>query len=435
MFLKRVLCVGICACLALPAWASIAPAYQELSLSISDNGVHKIDPSLRGFIKQVWSESPAVQSAQAALDAAGASAKGADRPLHNPVLGFEAERTDINTTSIGFSQTLDWSDKQGALVDVAQQEVQAARANLHQSRQYIALEALGALVNFYTATEMRLLALRRSQLMKGFVDTVKQRHLAGDVELLDVTFAQVAYSEALMAQATSEGALALAEAELQAASGLAMTQWPPLPTELAPPPETADLSLLNALPHLAVLRSQVEAAKARIKVAERKGRIDPTFGIRVGREDSETLLGLSVEIPLFVRNNYSSTMLAASYESVEEEQNYRHAFQQAKAQLAGALGRFENSSHAWKAWVLLGQQAHRDQIVLLEKMWQAGELAATDFLIQAKQNNDTLITATSLKGEVWQAAITWLKASGQLEVWLGIDPDAHGQSTKFGVTK
>ena len=80
-----------------------------------------------------------------------------------------------------------------------------------------------------------------------------------------------------------------------------------------------------------------------------------------------------------------------------------------------------------------GQQAHRDQIILLEKMWQAGELTATDFLIQAKQNIDTLMTATSLKGEVWQAAIAWLEASGQVEIWLGIEPTKHRQSTNFGV--
>ena len=433
MLLKRVLCVGMCVCLALPAWASISPDYQGTPLSISDNGVQKVDPSLRGFIEQVWEESPAVQSAQAALDAARENAAGADRPLHNPVLELEAERTDINTTAVGFSQTLDWSDKQGAFVNVAQQEVIAAQANLRQVRQRVAVETLQALVDYFTATEMRSLALRRSQLMKGFADTVKQRHVAGDVETLDVTFAQVAYSEALMAQASSEGELDTAQARLQAASGTAISEWPRLPVELASPPESAELALLDALPQLAVLRSQVDAAKARIKVAEREGRVDPTFGVRVGREDDETLLGLSVAIPLFVRNNYSAAIRAASYESVEEEQNYRHAYQQAKAQLSGALGRFENNSRAWQAWVLTGQQAHRDQIILLEKIWQAGELTATDFLIQAKQNIDTLITATSLKGEVWQAAIAWLDASGQVETWLGIDPNAHGQSTNFGV--
>ena len=44
MFLKRVLCAGICACLALPVLASIAPDYQGSPLSISDKGIQKVDP-------------------------------------------------------------------------------------------------------------------------------------------------------------------------------------------------------------------------------------------------------------------------------------------------------------------------------------------------------------------------------------------------------
>jgi len=428
MLLKRVFCAGICVCLTLPAWAALSPNYNETPLSFSDKAVQKVDPSLRGFIQQVWSESPAVRSAHASLDAARSQSAGADKPLHNPVLEFETERTDINTTTVGFTQTLDWSDKQGALSHVANQEVRAAQANLQEVRQQIALEALDAMVRYYTAKEMQSLALGRSQLMKGFIDTVKQRHAAGDIETLDVTFAQIAYSEALMAQATSEGELAAAEAALQSASGLVMTQWPSLPAELVSPPEHADAILLDSLPQLAVLRSRVDAAKARGELAAREGRIDPTIGVRFGREDSESLLGLSLEIPLFVRNNYSSAAKAANYEAIAEEQVYLHAYQRAKAQLEGSLGRFENSRRAWQAWLITGQQAHRDQIVLLDQLWRTGELGATDFLIQAKQHIDTQIAATTLKGEVWQAAIAWLAASGQVESWLGVIADEQMNS-------
>ncbi|NOX92559.1 MAG: hypothetical protein GXP18_08965 [Gammaproteobacteria bacterium] len=59
-----------------------------------------------------------MQGAQARVDAAQARSDGADRPLHNPSLGLDAERTDINTSIIGLTQTLDWSDKQGALVNM-----------------------------------------------------------------------------------------------------------------------------------------------------------------------------------------------------------------------------------------------------------------------------------------------------------------------------
>jgi len=432
MFLNRVFCAGICACLALPAWAVVTPEYREIPLSISANAARKVDPSLQAFIQQVWSESPVAQGAQATIEAARASAEGADKPLHNPALALDTERTAINTTTIGLSQTLDWSDKQAALTRIANQAVQSATAELLEIRQRIAVEALDALARHFAAREMQTLAHRRRQLMKGFIDTVKQRQAAGDMTALDVTLAQVVYSEALMAQAARESELAEAEAALQAVSGLTVARWPQLPQELAPPPQRADPALLESLPELIVLRSRVEAAKARINLAERQGRVDPTIGIRAGREDSESLLGLSIEIPLFVRNSYKELIRVASHQAIAEEQAYRDARRRANARLAGALGRFENTSRAWRAWVGTGQQAHREQMNLLEQMWQAGDLSATDFLIQAKQNIDTQAAATTLMGEVWQAAIAWLDASGQVEDWLGIASTTPAQTKNFG---
>jgi len=439
MFIRKCLLAGAFASLVLPVWVTAAPVSQkvvselkERPLSISASSAQKTDPLLQGFIQQVWAESPAIQGAVAAVDAARARAEGAGRPLYNPGLALDVERTAINTTSIGFNQTLDWSDKQEAQTGIANQEVKATVAALSETRQRIAVETLGALAQYFTAQEMRILALRRSQLMKGFVDTVKQRQEAGDMGALDGTLAQVTYSEALMQQAASESDQAEAEAALQAVTGLDLNHWPQLPGELALPPERVDSTLLQFLPALAVLRSRMEAARGRIRLAEREGRADPTIGFRAGRDDADTLLGMSFEIPLFVRNNFKAEVLAASHEAVGEELLYRDAYRRAKARLEGSLGRFNNTTRAWRAWVATGQQAHREQMNLLEQMWQAGELTATDFLIQAKQNIDTQAAATALKGEVWQAAMGWLDASGQVGDWLGITPVTPVQTKNSG---
>ncbi len=435
MFLKKYLLTGVLACLVLPVSAA-PPEHKEVSLSISSDTMQLVDPSLRAFIQQVWLESPTMQGAQAAIESAQARAEGAGRALYNPNLELDTERTEINTTSIGISQTLDWSDKQEALTRIADQEVLAATAELRETQQDIAVETLDALAQYFTAREMQALALRRSQLMKGFIDTVKQRQAAGDMGALEGTLAQVTYSEALMQQAASESELAEAEAALQAVTGLTLglglAHWPQLPSKLAPPPEQVDASLLQSLPTLAVLRSRMEAAKARIRLVERENSANPTIGIRAGREGSETLLGLSLEIPLFVRNNFKAEARAASHEAVSEELFYRDAHRRAKARLDGSLGRFQNTSRAWQAWVATGQQAHREQMMLLEQLWQAGELTATDYLIQAKQNIDTQTAATALMGEVWQAAITWLDASAQVGDWLGMTPVTTEQTQNSG---
>ncbi len=429
MFLKRVLSVCLLACMALPAWAGVAPDYKESQLTVVSYAKQKIDRPLQQFIRDIWAQSPAIKQAQAQVDIARARAEGADMPLYNPDLALDFERTEIDTTSIGISQTLDWSDKRHSRSDIAGQKLKAAEAALQDARQRVAARALNALNHYVTASEMQQLSRQRSLLMKDFVATVKQRQAAGDMGALDGTLAQVAYSEALMQQAASESDLAEAEAELQAVSGLDADAWPGLPDELIAPPEQIDMDrLLQSLPELMVLRSRVEAAKAGIRLAERERKADPNIGVRAGVEDSEALFGITLEIPMFVRNSFKAEVQAASHEVVEKEQAYSDAMRQARARLDSSLQRFRNTVRAWSSWQSAGQQAHRKQMSLLKQMWQAGELTATDYLIQAKQNIDTQVAATTLKGEVWQAAIAWLDASARVERWLDIVPVAQTEN-------
>ncbi|MCF6217628.1 MAG: TolC family protein [Gammaproteobacteria bacterium] len=422
MLFKKYLSAGVFACLVLPVWAVPSPERPLSTLTISADVAQLVDPSLQVFIQQVWLDSPTIQGAQAAIEAARARVDGADRPLYNPALELEAERTDVNTASIGFRQTLDWGDKRLAKTRMAHSAVRFAEAEFITQRQQVAVEALEALAHYFTAREMQMLSMQRSQLMKGFLDTVQQRQAAGDMGALEGTLAHVTYSEALMKQAARESELAEAEAALRAVTGFDHVNWPPLPRQLAAPPKRIDPALLQSLPALAVLRSRMELAKSRIGLAESQGQSDPTIGFRAGREGSERLLGLTLEIPLFVRNNFKAGVRAASYDAVVEELAYHDAHRRAKARLEGTLGRFHNTARAWAAWVTNGKQAHRQQMSLLEQLWQAEELTATDYLIQAKQNIDTQTAATRLMGEVWRAAISWLDASAQVETWLGFTP-------------
>lgn len=436
MSLKKTLFVGLLACLTLPVWAmttfdtQFGPYTGKMSLD------GQVLSDLRSFVERIWEESPAVQGAQAGVEAARARGEGAGRPLYNPLLELDAERTDINTSSVGISQTVDWGDKRDSRLDVASSEIQMAEAELIATRQRVAVEALGALARYLTAREMHELALSRSRLMKHFADTVQQRYNAGDMRALDVSLARVAYSEALIKEASSEGELAESEAALRAVSGLDLVTWPPLPRELTLPPEKTDeAAIIEMLPELIGLRAQVEAAKARVQLAKRETRPDPTVGIRGGRDGSENLLGLTLEIPLFVRNKFTAEVQAASYEAVQKEHIYRDAYRRARARFNGAFGRYQNMTRAWRAWVSTGRQAFTEQEALLESLWQAGELTATDYLFQAKQNVDTQAAALSLVGEVWQAAIAWLDASGQVVRWLGVTRDVSTSTENSGESK
>jgi cobalt-zinc-cadmium efflux system outer membrane protein len=57
---------------------------------------------------------------------------------------------------------------------------------------------------------------------------------------------------------------------------------------------------------------------------------------------------------------------------------------------------------------------------MLDRLWQAGELNTTDYLVQLKQALGTEASAIDQRGRMWQAWATWLAASGQADQWLNL---------------
>jgi len=55
----------------------------------------------------------------------------------------------------------------------------------------------------------------------------------------------------------------------------------------------------------------------------------------------------------------------------------------------------------------------------LQRLWEAGELSTTDYLVQLRQTLDTKESALELRRSMWQAWFEWMSASGQIETWLG----------------
>src|SRR5690242_8384782 len=98
--------LGACAIGLACSWAAAAAPP-----NVSAEGA---SPAVRNAVRDVWMRNPAVQSAEARVDEARARANAAGQPLYNPDLDLGAENADVNTRSVGLSQTLDWSGKRKA---------------------------------------------------------------------------------------------------------------------------------------------------------------------------------------------------------------------------------------------------------------------------------------------------------------------------------
>jgi len=380
------------------------------------------NPTMSGWINEALSKNPEVQAAQAAVEAAGGRLRAADQPLFNPELEFEYENSDTETTTGGIRQTIDWSDKRGARAAVADFELKNVDAELRSKRQDLATDLLLALADWHTADAVARVSEKQTKLMAHFVRLAEQRSKAGDLGQVELDLAHLAAADAAFEQANANENLIRARLAVTALTGIGGPGRPaftePLPVV---DPQRLDVErLLSELPSTHIALARIAAARASVQLSIREKRPDPTVGFRAGKEGSEALTGVTLSVPLFVRNTFSAEVDVANAELIQAEREAANRRQRARADLIAAAHIYRNARRSWKTWKAAGAPHLGQRSDLLDRLWQAGELNTTEYLVQLRQTLDTVVSAIEQRGRMWRAWANWLAASGQVEQWLNL---------------
>lgn len=386
--------------------------------TLSASAETRMAPALPAFVRTVLEDNPRLQAARAAVDAAQAGTRAAGQPLYNPELEIGAEQAESDTTSIGVRQAIDWADKRGARHGIAAFATEAARAEFESTRQQLTAELLTALGRYHSADALDRLAQQRADLMQRFLALAEKRRRAGDLNQVELDLARLAHTQSLLQQAQASAERTDAEQALVAVTGAARQAWPALPERLPEPASFDAQTVLDGLPELQVQRARVAAARSTVTLRQREQRPDPSLGLRGGREGSEGLVGLSLSIPLYVRNDFRAETQAANAQLIEAQQTGQDAYRRAQARLTSAAARYRVTHDAWATWEHSGQPSLSSQLALLERLWQAGELSTADYLLQLNQTLETRASALELRGQLWRSWFDWLTASGRFDGWL-----------------
>lgn len=379
------------------------------------------DPTLVNFVRTVVESNPRVNATRAALASSRALESAAGSPLYNPEFEADYENAVDRTWQAGLGQKLDWNGKRKARTAVAASDRQAVENEYLAVRRDLTIELLSALSVYQTGVQRDELAIERQRVMGEFSDLAQRRFNAGDLNQIEVSLAALSLVDAQIQRATAAANLAEAKQGVRnIAPASTPDQWPSIDLKLPLIPTTSDpQELLLQLPQIQAAKSRVDAAGALVELRELEKSPDPTISLRAGREDDSNLIGVNFSIPLNIRNTFKYEVSAAVAEQDRAQQQVNDLLQRAYARLQSATERYEVSRRAWGIWEQTGKISLESQDDLLQRMWEAGELSTTEFLIQLRQTLDTRESALNLKLIMSQAWFEWLDASGQVDQWLG----------------
>jgi len=403
------------ACLLCVATAVAAPAGDEVPAP-------SIAAPLQQAVRRIWASNPEVQASRAETEAAQARVRAAAQPVYNPSLSFDAENADVDRRTVGLSLPLDLSGKRRARTSQADAEWRSREASYELLRRDVATRWLKAWSAAALAARQREMGERRVVLMRRFDALAAERLAVGDISSPERDLAALALGEAQIQQASLASGEASALAELEAIAGDAVKASPALPAGL--PPSSGGIVPLpvDDRPELIKARADEAAAQAGIDVARKARLPDPTVSLTGGRVRTGTttdqVIGLSVSIPLPVLNSGRAEIDAALAEAGAASAVVRSRQQLTRASLREAQARYDALRTAGLAFRQGRAAAFDERTAMLEKLWRAGEISTSDYLVQLKQSLDTALSALALESQSWQAWFDYLTAAGRLTDWL-----------------
>jgi len=377
--------------------------------------------TLQKWLNNTVENNPSVLAASSALSAAKFNGIAADQAVYNPEFEIDTESIEnVSTTTVGISQTIDWGDERAANRALANANKVIANQSLAMLKRKTAHEALVALSQVHTLTALKHLAVQRLNLMERFKKTAKERFAYGDLSTMDVDLAKLSYAQARFDLASASADLVVAQQTLIVLTGRNVKDTPNMPAVFPSPTKykQSGEQVVQKLPAMLKALAAVKLAQANVKVQASQGVVNPTIALRAGREESDDVIGLTLSFPLQVRNNYSAQVDSANEQMIQSEQEAAGVHRQLYSQLEVAKASYELSREAWLFWEASGAGTLQQQIVLLERLWKAGELSTGDSLLQLKQTLETSGSAITQRGRLWSDWSEWLRATGKIEQWL-----------------
>ena len=397
------------------AYYKTQPTSSELAIGHSAEKVPSTSAIAQWLpeLMQSFEKLPEVQSQTALKRQALIKVSAADNAVYNPELGLDYQYApDDDTYTIAVSQTIDWSDKRGAAIRVAQLESEIVLTQISTSRSQLLSQQLLALVTLQQQQKLLTFNQQQFDLARAQLALAEQRVEAGDIALVELQLMRLDVANNAAELAIAEQALINAETSAYSLYG----------SEFLPHIELMGLIDTNLsqevdsrLPALKSLYQQVMLSKLSVGQLKAELAQDPSISLSAEREGSDNKFGVGISIPLSIRNDYSDTLNSANEGIAIAEQNYlaseRALYQQWRQFNRGLprlLARYQD-------WIALVELSGQEAAASLSVQWQSGDIGTSEYLQSQRQMSSSVIAGLSLEASLYQQWLSWMGDSGQLE--------------------
>jgi len=383
----------------------------------------KAPERLTALIQNAYTSHPRAQAARADYLAAAKRLKAADNAVYNPELELDTEEADdIRVTTLELSQTIDWGDRRGSRTAVAKAGLIQAQQKYLQVTNNLLRDFLSTLAENQTRQDLAELSSQAKQLMQEFSSISKKRYNAGDLSRVELNLARLALSEAIINQAQSITDATNAHEILRALYDGLPVNIPELPNDLPEASTPRDIDdFVRNLPASKAREAELAMASNTVKLRRSERSWDPTVAVRGGEDDSETLIGLTLTVPLNVRNDFSAEVEEAQQELTRIKQSALQEFRDIRADVVMSTKQYRLLQQVWNNWQTTAQTSISEQLDLIKRLWRAGDMSTTDYLVQLKQAIETQAAGIELRGRLWQSGFEWMTTTASIDKWLNIN--------------
>ena len=324
---------------------------------------------------------------------------------------------------VGISQEVEIAGQRGKRIAAASRSLDAMRLRVSRARQELTASVGEAFVLALQARELEQLAKIEKEIVRSLAEFERRRLDAGAGTLIDLNLALAAEGRAQRQVELAIAAETAARATVAERIGLPPADVPRLDGELpeswpsAAPLQTLEARALAQRQDLAALKSEIEAAAARLRLEQSLAAPNLVVGLATGREadreDLDTLIA-GVTIPLFNRNQGGIATARANQDGAAAD--LALATLALRSEVASAAIRYQATTHALTVFRETVAGTLDENLELVQKSFASGKLRASEVLVFRREFVDSRRELIEAAADAWLAKIALDLATGDTQI-------------------